>query len=314
MDHDGLGNFLITGGTGLIGKALRNRMQGRGIKFLQAVRESASSSSQSEVLWVPTQKLPFPNPNLLEGTDVAIHLSGENLLGERWTPEFKKRIRCSRIDSTFRLATALSFLKRRPRLLLSASAIGIYGDRGDEMLTEDSTIGSGYLSDVCKEWEAATAPAQQAGIRVVHLRIGVVLASNEGALKASLPIFRLGLGGRLATGRQWMSWIAIDDLVSAIMHLASNASEAVLKLEGPVNLTASHAVRNADYAQALAASLHRPALLPVPRIALRVAFGEVADAALLASCRALPSRLLQSGFQFALPDLPGALASLLGKK
>ena len=314
MGEDRVDKILLTGGSGLIGKALRQKFRVRGWECLQAVRNQTSSLSSSELFWDPEQKKPFPNPAVLEGTDVVIHLSGENLLGKRWTPEFKKRIQSSRVDSTFRLATVLGQMTKKPRLLLSASAIGIYGDRADELLTEHSSLGKGYLSEVCQKWEAATLPAQRAGIRVIHLRIGVVLAADEGALKASLPIFRMGLGGRLSTGRQWMSWIAIDDLVGAILHLTSQGSENVQKLEGPVNLTAPHAVRNVDYTHSLAAALRRPALLPVPRMALRLAFGEVADAALLTSCRAIPSCLEQVGFRFSFPELPQALASLLAPK
>jgi uncharacterized protein (TIGR01777 family) len=313
MGHDRIGQILLTGGSGLIGRALRQRMQSLGMTYLRAVRTLSRTSSPSEVLWNPEQRQPFPTPGLLDGTDVAIHLSGENLLGERWSPSFMKRIESSRIDSTLRLATKLSQLKRRPKLLLSASAVGIYGDRGDDVLTEDSPVGSGYLSELCQAWEAATDPAQQAGIRVVHLRIGVVLDTKDGALKASLPLFRAGCGGRLGTGKQWMSWIAIDDLVSAILHLAGDDSEIGRRLEGPVNLTSPSPVRNADYTQALAAVLHRPALLPVPRIALRVALGDVVDAAILPSCRALPARLLQAGFHFSFSELPTALTSLLAK-
>ena len=313
MPENRIGKILLTGASGLVGRALRRQMQADGLDGLQAVRTLESSSPQSQVLWNPAQPQPFADPGLLEGTDVAIHLSGENLLARRWTPEVKQRIESSRVQSTARLATTLAQLRHKPRLLLSASAIGIYGDRADEILTESSAPGTGYLSNICQAWEAAATPAQQAGIRVVHLRIGVVLASEEGALKASLPIFRLGLGGRLGTGRQWMSWIAIDDVVSAILHLAGSgpAAAGAALIEGPVNLTAPHPVRNSAYTEALAAALHRPALLPVPRLALRAAFGEVADAALLPSCRALPHRLLQSGFRFAQPELPGALNSLL---
>ncbi len=312
MAQEPAGKVLLTGGSGLIGNALRPQLQARGLTCLQAVRAPVDSS-QAQVVWDPGQVRPFANPELLEGTEVAIHLSGENLLGKRWTPEFKQRIRTSRVDSTSRLASTLAGLKQRPRLLLSASAIGIYGERGDEVLTEDSRGGSGYLSEVCQVWEAATLPAQEAGIRVVHLRIGVVLAAEGGALKASLPVFRLGLGGRLGTGRQWMSWITLDDLVGAMVHLAGFGADraGVSSIAGPVNLTAPNPVSNAEYTRELAATLHRPALLPVPGFALRAALGEVADAAVLPNCRVRPMRLLESGFRFAHPELPGALRSLL---
>ena len=211
-------------------------------------------------------------------------------------------------------ATVLGELTHKPRLLLSASAIGIYGERGDEILNEDSTVGDGYLGELCQAWEAATLPAQRAGIRVLHLRIGVVLAREEGALKASLPMFRMGMGGRLGTGRQWMSWISIQDLVGAVLHLISDGSDVVRNLRGPVNLTAPHPVNNVHYTHALALALQRPALLPVPRMALRLAFGEVAGAALLTSCRTPPARLMQSGFRFSLPELPATLSRLLGSK
>lgn len=314
MGENRISRVLLTGGSGLIGKALREQFQVRGWQCLRAVRKQTSSLSSSEVLWDPQKSQPFGQPEVLEGTDVVIHLSGENLLGKRWTPEFKRRIQSSRVESTTRLATVLGELTDKPRLLLSASAIGIYGERGDEILNEDSSVGDGYLSKLCQAWEDSTLPAQRAGIRVLHLRIGVVLAPDEGALKASLPIFRMGLGGRLGTGRQWMSWISIQDLVGAVLHLISDDSDVVRNLRGSVNLTAPHPVRNVDYTRALALALQRPALLPVPRMALRLAFGEVADAALLTSCRTLPARLMQSRFRFSLPELPAALSSLLGTK
>jgi len=242
----------------------------------------------------------------LSGVDAVIHLAGENVAAGRWTPARKTRIRDSRVRSTRLLAETLAQIPRPPRVLLSASATGYYGDRGGEVLREDSPPGTGFLADVCREWEAATESARQAGIRVVHMRFGVVLSLGGGLLVRVLPVFRLGLGGPLGSGRQYVSWIAMDDLLDAVLHLLACDS-----VSGPVNLVAPGPVTNAEFTKALGRTLSRPTLFAVPAAVLRAAFGEMADDALLASTRAEPARLLASGYAFRFADLGDALRHLL---
>jgi uncharacterized protein (TIGR01777 family) len=247
---------------------------------------------------------PIP-AKLVSGYDAVIHLSGENVAG-RWSEAKKKRIRDSRVVSTQNLAWALGEAQVRPAAFVCASAVGYYGDRGDETLTEQSGPGEGFLAEVCREWEAAAARVSEAGIRVVNLRIGIVLSPDGGALKQMLLPFRLGLGGRIGSGRQWWSWIHVADLVGAVEHaLQSDA------LRGAVNLTAPTPVTNRDFTKALAEALHRPAVLPIPAFAARLAFGELADEGLLASARVAPKNLIQSGFVFQFPELRPALKSLM---
>ena len=243
----------------------------------------------------------------LEGLAGAIHLSGANVAAHRWTEPYRREIAASRVDSTRALAKALAGLREPPRVLLAASATGIYGDRGEELLTEDSEPGTGFLAEVCRAWEAAAEPAVAAGIRVVHLRFGVVLNGGSGALGKMAPLFRLGLGGRLGSGRQWMSWIGLDDVVAAVRFLLRSAEVA-----GAVNLTAPDPVTNAQFTRALGRQLHRPALLPAPAFALRLALGPMADEAMLASARVMPKRLMEAGFQFAQATIEDALATALG--
>ena len=243
-------------------------------------------------------------PEMVSGFHSLIHLSGEGVAG-RWTGAKKKRIRDSRVVSTQNLARALAQATTRPSTFVCASAIGYYGDRGDEVLTEESPSGDGFLASVCREWEAATLPASEAGIRVANLRTGIVLSRNGGALKPMLIPFRLGLGGRIGSGRQWWSWIQVFDLVSAVMHILEN------EIRGPVNLTSPNPVRNLEFTEALARSLRRPAILPVPAWPLRFALGGFAEEGALASTRALPAKLATSGFQFRYPDLESALRELL---
>jgi len=331
---DGMrGRVLITGGSGLVGRALAAEIERRGLGLVQGVRGRARSSNPAaiEAPWEPEAARPFADTSLLEGVEVAIHLSGANLAGRRWTPAYKREIVSSRTVSTAALARTLASLKQPPRLLIAASAVGIYGDRSDALLTEDSSLGPAddFLTATCKAWEQATQDASAHGIRVVHLRLGVVLDAGGGALAKMLPLFRAGLGGRLGSGQQWMSWIAIDDLVRAVMHLAGYGADAPLAspparvsaedqagspveaLTGPVNCVSPAPVTNAEYTRALAASLHRPAFATAPAFALRLALGEMADAALLASCRAVPQALLASGFRFRFQEIGPALAHLL---
>lgn len=246
------------------------------------------------------------NAAALEGVAAAVHLSGARLAGHRWTAAYKRELASSRVQSTHALARLLSRLKQPPQTLLAASAVGFYGDRGEELLDESSPAGAGFLAKLCTEWEAAAKPAVEAGIRVVHLRFGIVLGGGEGALAAMLPVFRLGLGGRLGTGRQWMSWISLADAIAAILFAMETPG-----LVGAVNLTAPNPVRNVDFTLALGRQLKRPAILPVPAIALRLALGQIADEALLASARAFPHQLTSAGFQFTHPMVNEALAAVL---
>jgi hypothetical protein len=270
------------------------------------VRRSAGAE---EISWDPAGGELHPGD--LEGMDGVIHLAGENV-GARWTSARKARIRDSRVGGTRLVSETLARLRRPPRVLISASAIGIYGNRGDEVLTESSGVGDptdDFLVSVAQEWEAAAEPARAVGIRVVHPRFGIVLSPSGGALKRMLPVFRLGVGGRLGSGSQWMSWISIDDAVGAILHALSSET-----LRGPVNTTAPEPLTNRDFAETLGRVLGRPSRFPVPAAALRLALGEMADGTVLTSVRALPTRLLESGYRFEHPHLEGALRHVLGKE
>jgi uncharacterized protein (TIGR01777 family) len=244
----------------------------------------------------------------LDGVDALIHLAGENIAATRWNAATKKRIRDSRVEGTRVLCEGLAKLTRAPRVLLSASAVGYYGDRGDEILSEDSPSGSGFLAAVARDWEAATEPAAAAGIRVVRMRFGVILSPRGGALAQMLTPFRLGGGGRIGSGRQWWSWISIDDAASAIQHAIMTES-----LSGPVNGVAPNPVTNAEFTHTLGQVLGRPTLIPMPAFAARLALGEMADELLLASARVLPTKLLESHYRFQHPTLDVALRHLLGK-
>lgn len=242
----------------------------------------------------------------LAGAEAVVHLAGESIALGRWTARKKRRIRDSRVLTTRALAEAIAALERPPRVLVSASGINCYGDRGDEWLTEQSPTGHGFLPDVCREWEAATAPAEVRGVRVVHLRIGMVLSASGGALERMLLPFEYALGGVIGSGRQWVSWIALTDLVGVIRHAI--ATEA---LRGPVNAVAPTPVTNREFTRTLARAVHRPALLPIPGFAARILFGEMADALLLSSTRAEPARLLASGYVFRHATLADAIAAAL---
>ncbi len=305
---------LITGANGMIGHALQAAALKRGIEAVpvqRPVRQQRGSLQQppgrpGTILWQPEAAQPFADLELLEGFDAVIHLAGANVSSRRWTPAYKKTILESRTLTTGALTLALARLRQPPKVLLSASATGFYGSRGDEVLTEDSPKGAGFLSEVCQAWENATAPAEAAGIGVAHLRFGVVLTPYGGALKTMLPLFRSGAGGRLGSGSQWMSWISLEDLLNAIFHVLTEPT-----LRGPVNVVAPEPVRNSDFTRALGAALHRPALLPAPAFALRAALGQMADEALLASCRAHPRKLESSGFQFTHRTAQQALDAML---
>ncbi len=296
--------ILLSGASGMIGTALVRAAEAQRISVLRLVRRTPAS--QSEIQWNPSSAAVLSESASLEDLDVAVHLSGANLSAHRWTPQYKRAIVDSRLGSTRALVKVLGSLKQPPKALLCASATGIYGDRGDEVLTEDSLPGNGFLAETCLAWEAEAAKARDAGIRVVNLRFGVVLGPGEGALGRMLPLFRLGLGGNLGSGRQWMSWIALSDQVRAVFYLAESPEAS-----GPFNIVAPNPATNANFTRALAHVLHRPAVLPAPAFALRVAFGEMADEALLASTRAVPVRLVQSGFIFEQPGIDAALKAIV---
>jgi uncharacterized protein (TIGR01777 family) len=287
----------VSGSTGLIGSAIVRVLEQRGHVVRALVRRSAQSDS--EITWDPeTETI---DATRLVGVDAVINLAGESL-AQRWSDNAKRRIRDSRVKGTTTLARAIASLDPKPRAMLSGSAIGIYGLRGDETLDESSTLGSDFLASVAKDWEAATQPAADAGIRVVNLRTGLVISPDGGALQKMLPPFRAGVGGRLGDGRQWMSWIALTDYVEAVTFLLDDASIA-----GPVNLVAPNPVTNEEFTRVLARVLRRPAFFHVPRVALTLAMGEMAEATVLASQRVRPRRLLEAGFNFTLPTLEAAL-------
>lgn len=293
---------LVTGSTGFIGSALVTALTGAGHQVTRLVRKPAGAG---EVRWDPASSV--IDAGGLEGHDAVVHLAGENIAG-RWTPAKKQRIRSSRVDGTRLLAEALAKLSRRPHALVCASAIGYYGDRGEEKLREDSSPGKGFLAETCVAWEAAAKPAVNAGLRVVHVRIGVVLHPAGGALKQMLLPFKLGLGGVIGSGRQYMSWIALDDLIGIFQHALANDS-----LRGPANAVVPNPATNREFTQTLGKVLSRPTIFPMPAFAARLAFGEMADELLLASTRVEPARLAASGYGFAYPQLEAALRHLLGK-
>lgn len=293
-------NVLISGATGLIGTALIPELEAQGHSVTRLTR---SPKGTGDIGWDPSAGR---IDGSLEGTDAVVHLAGESIAEGRWTPEKKRRIMESRRRGTRLLAGSIAALPAPPRVMVSASAIGYYGDRGNELLREESAPGSDFLAGVCREWEAAADPAREAGIRVVHPRIGIVLSTRGGALGRTLPIFKLGLGGRIGSGRQYWSWISLDDVVGALIHALTN--EAV---SGPVNLTAPNPPTNAGYTRVLGRVLGRPAIFPVPAPAIRIMLGEIADALLLASQRVECARLKETGYAFRHPELEGALRHLL---
>jgi uncharacterized protein (TIGR01777 family) len=295
----------ISGATGLIGGALAARLRARNVRVRRLVR-TAQPQSQDDIVWDPMRGVLAPSD--LEGADAVVHLAGEPL-AHRWTDARKRAIRESRVRGTELVARTIAALDRRPRVLLSGSAIGIYGDRGDEPLDEESALGSGFLAAVAREWEAASSAAVDAGVRVVLLRTGIVLSPHGGALERLLLPFRLGVGGPIGSGRQWMSWISLDDQVRAMEHALATTG-----LHGPVNLVSPNPVTNAEFAATLGRVLSRPALVPVPALALELAYGEMARATILAGQRVLPKALLRTEFQFAHPTLDQALRFELGAR
>lgn len=302
----GVMKVLISGSTGLVGSALCTALVNGGHEISRLVRESPRSR-QPEISWNPAKGA--IDAGKLEGFNAVVHLAGENIASGRWTDAQKERIRSSRVESTRLLCDALARLKDKPKVLVCASAIGFYGNRGDEVVDESSSPGKDmFLVEVCKEWESATEPARAAGIRVVNLRFGVILSPNGGALAKMLLPFKMGAGGILGDGKQFMSWIALDDAVGAIQHCLATDS-----LSGPVNGVAPQAVTNREFTKTLGKVLFRPTIFPMPAFAARLAFGQMADELLLASTYVRPTRLLESKYAFRYPQLEGALRHVLGK-
>jgi uncharacterized protein len=293
---------LVTGARGLIGSALVPRLEAGGDEVVRLTR--SQQRGPGEYHWDPAAGT-IDEP-ALEGLDAVVHLAGESVAG-RWTQSKKRRIRESRVKGTRLVSERIAGREDRPAVLACASAIGIYGDRGEEPVTERSAPGTGFLAEVVREWEGATAPASEAGIRVANLRFGIVQSADGGALAALLPIFRLGLGGRIGSGRQYVSWVAIDDVVGTIQHALTADS-----LSGPVNVVAPAPVTNAEYAHTLGRVLGRPALVPAPGFAVRLALGEFAQE-LLGGQRVVPERLGGSGYAFRCAELEPALRHLLGR-
>jgi len=295
--------ILISGASGLIGRALTRALQEEGHDPVAMVRRPAR---EGEVQWNPAEPLDSAK---LDGSDAVVHLAGKNIAGY-WTVKFKQEVRDSRVQGTQTLARAVAESFRRSgqaRIFISASAIGYYGDRGEELLTEASPPGHGFLPEVSQEWEAATAPASEAGVRVVNLRIGLVLARDGGALPSMLLPFRLGLGGRVGSGKQYWSWVSRDDVAGIILFALQNDS-----LRGPVNVVSPEPARNEEFIRALGKELHRPTIFPLPAFAVHTLMGEMGDAALLGSARVEPAKLKAAGYRFRHPHLRDALQAALG--
>ena len=294
--------ILISGSHGLVGSALTSSL-GRGShQILTLVR--STSKSASEIEWHPEQG-PL-QPKALEGIDAVVHLAGESIAEGRWDDGKKRRIRDSRVKGTTVLSQKLAQLEQPPKTFICASAIGYYGNRGDELLTEDSSPGDDFLSRVCVEWEQATLPAKERGIRVVNARFGIILSTDGGALAKMLTPFRMGVGGRVGSGKQWMSWIALADVVGALKFALDRET-----LSGPVNYVSPNPVTNAEFTKTLGKALSRPTIFPIPEFGVRLAFGEMADALLLSSQRVKPQLLEENGYQFACQKLDGALRDIL---
>ena len=296
-------HVLMTGSHGLIGSALMPFLGDGGHQVRRLLRTESDESGTTS--WDPEAGT-FA-PGAFAGIDAVAHLAGESIASGRWTTARKSNIRDSRVIGTRNLCTVLAGLETPPRVLVAASAIGFYGDRGDELLDESAPPGSGFLPGVCQEWEDAVAPARARGIRVVHLRTGIVLSPQGGALAQMLLPFKLGAGGVLGSGNQYMSWVALDDMLGIVLHALTDTS-----VSGPVNAVAARAVTNREFTKTLGKVLQRPTIFPVPAYAVRLLFGEMGDALLLASTRVAPTRLKEAGFEFAYPDLEGALRHVLG--
>ena len=292
--------ILVSGSSGPIGAALLPSLKAQGFTVTRLVRTSGAGRDQ--IVWDPSQPL---SPDLVSGFDAVIHLAGESIVG-RWTDAKKRRILESRAQGTGHLAEAAGKASQPPRVFISASAIGFYGNRGDEILREDSPPGEGFAAEICRQWEGATQPAAKAGIRTVQMRIGVVMSADGGALPAMLTPFRLGLGGRLGTGRQWWTWVSVRDVVGAIQHVLNHET-----LSGPVNTVAPNPVTNAEFTRILASVLNRPAIFPMPAFVVRLIFGEMGEELFLGSQRVEPAKLVATGYRFQHQDLKKALKEIL---
>jgi len=294
--------ILISGSHGLVGTALQKALDAAGHEIYRLVRYAPHSDREIE--WSPDRY--SIALSRIEGFDAVYHLAGESIASGRWTDEKKKKIRESRTVGTKLLSDALANLAQPPKALICASAIGYYGNRGDELLTESSAPGKDFLSDVCVEWEQATAHARDKGLRVVNTRFGIILDKEGGALEKMLTPFRMGIGGRIGNGKQWMSWIALADVITALLFMLDNAT-----LSGPINFVAPNPVRNAEFTRALGRALSRPTVFPIPAFGVRLAFGEMADALLLTSQRVEPKILTQAHYDFRHPELAKALRAVL---
>ena len=295
-----ISRILVSGVSGPIGAALLPSLKTCGYEITRLVRSAATGDDQ--ISWNPVEPIA---PDMVSGFDAVVHLAGESIVG-RWTKTKKAKIRDSRVVGTANLAQALAQTKRKPAVFICSSAIGYYGDRGNEVLNEKSTSGAGFLADVCREWEAATQTAVHAGIRTVQMRTGVVLSPNGGALGKMLTPFKMGVGGKIGDGRQWMSWIDVQDMVGAIHHALKSDL-----LQGPVNMVAPKPVTNAEFTKTLGTVLSRPAILPMPAFAVKLAFGEMGETVLLASQRVEPAQLVMSGYPFRFTSLQASLENLL---
>lgn len=291
---------LITGASGLLGRALQPRLAAKGYEMLLASR--SEPKDESHIRW--TIEDGFADPERLEGLDAVIHLAGENVSGLRWTDEKKKAILDSRVLGTRNVVEAISKLKEKPRTFIASSAIGFYGERGDEEVNESSAAGTGFLPDVCKAWEAESRRAEDAGIRTVLLRTGIVLSKDGGALGTMLLPFKMGVGGVVGSGKQWMSWISLEDEIAVIEYCLENEN-----IRGAINAVGPNPVTNEQFTKTLGDVLYRPTFLPLPEFAVSMLFGEMGDALLLASTKVLPKRLEDLGFEFKHPDLKDAIES-----
>jgi uncharacterized protein (TIGR01777 family) len=300
-----MARILVSGVSGPIGSALVPSLESSGARVVRLTRTEPGtrpSPSAGTIPWDPIRPI---TPERVSGFDAVIHLAGESIIG-RWTPAKKAAIRDSRVLGTSHLAEALAQAKDKPPVFVCSSAVGYYGNRGDEVLKETSTPGAGFLPDVCREWEGATRDAAAAGIRTVQIRTGVVLSPKGGALGKMLTPFKMGVGGKIGDGHQWMSWIDVQDMVGAIHHILKTDL-----LQGPVNLVAPKPVTNAEFTKTLASALSRPAIFPVPAFVVKLAFGEMGETVLLASQRVEPSQLIASGYPFRFRDLQNSLQNIL---
>lgn len=298
--------ILVTGSTGLVGSVLVPLLQDEGHEIVRLVRQEPSG--REDIRWDPQAGSIDRDALAGAGIEAAVHLAGENIAAGRWTAAQKRRIRDSRVEGTRLLSETLAGLESPPNVLVCASAIGYYGDRGDEELTEESPSGDGFLAEVCREWEAAADPARAQDLRVVHVRTGVVLSTQGGALPKMLTPFKLGLGGIVGSGRQYWSWISVEDVAAIYRYALTNA-----ELSGPVNAVAPTPATNYEFTKALGRVLGRPTVAPLPAFAARLMLGEMADELLLASARVLPTRLQEVGYAFQHPELEGALRHVLGR-